>query len=110
MKIYRGDRKDNRCTVAVIVPARGESPENSYLLPLARDVVKHSQEFNWGYGGSGPAQLAMAILVDSIGRELARECYQEFKADVIATIQSDRFQIDEIEIRRWLARRQRAKQ
>jgi hypothetical protein len=38
-------------------------------VPL-RHVVKHSPSgFSWGYGGSGPADLALSILVDALGIE-----------------------------------------
>jgi len=40
--------------------------------------------FEWGYGGSGPAQLAIAILAHAYNDEFAREWYQQFKLDVVA--------------------------
>ena len=46
--------------------------------------------FHWGYGGSGPAQLALAILLDCTGDEdTALEHYQEFKSCVIAALERD---------------------
>jgi Family of unknown function (DUF6166) len=40
---------------------------------------------NGGYGGSGPAQLALALLADACGdAATALEHYQEFKRDVVA--------------------------
>lgn len=57
-------------------------------LPLAPSlkVFKHSPDgFNWGYSGSGPAQLALAILLDYFGNvEKAVQLYQSFKNRVIA--------------------------
>ena len=42
----------------------------------------HSPDnFNWGYGGSGPAQLALAIMLEITGKA---DGYQEFKWNVIA--------------------------
>lgn len=42
----------------------------------------HSPDgFNWGYGGSGPAQLALAIVLKLTGKS---EGYQNFKWNVIA--------------------------
>jgi len=48
----------------------------------------HSPDgFNWGYGGSGPAQLALAIMLKLTGRAIGKaEGYQEFKFRVIAAI------------------------
>lgn len=36
--------------------------------------------FSWGYGGSGPAQLALALLYDVTGdAQVSLRTYQEFK-------------------------------
>jgi len=41
--------------------------------------------FAWGYAGSGPAQTALALLLDYTGnRDLALAHYQDFKFAVIA--------------------------
>lgn len=65
-----------------------EAPQDSasvvcehHQLPLQLGVRSHSPTgFAWGYGGSGPAQLALALLVDALGDSaLALEHYQEFK-------------------------------
>ena len=47
--------------------------------------------FNWGYGGSGPAQLALAIMVNEYGRDLDEHPvhYQAFKWKVIANLPKD---------------------
>lgn len=49
--------------------------------------------FGWGYAGSGPAQLALALLADALlsadapdALDEARRFYQRFKFEVIATI------------------------
>jgi Family of unknown function (DUF6166) len=57
-------------------------------LPSRCDLRNHSPTgFSWGYGGSGPSQLALAILADFTGDdELALELYQAFKWDVIAKL------------------------
>lgn len=49
------------------------------------DVRNHSPDgFQWGYGGSGPAQLALAICCNVVGRERAERVYQTFKFNVVA--------------------------
>jgi hypothetical protein len=55
-------------------------------LPLRLDVMSHSPTgFEWGYGGSGPAQLALALLLDALEDEdLALRHYQEFKRQKVA--------------------------
>lgn len=57
------------------------------------DLFDHSQDgFNWGYGGSGPAQLALAIAADVIGDdEQAVAIHQALKFRVIARIADNNF-------------------
>lgn len=51
----------------------------------------HSPDgFNWGYGGSGPAQLALAVILELTDEETG---YQNFKWDVIALIPAGPFEI-----------------
>ena len=42
--------------------------------------------FNWGYGGSGPAELARAILPKLCPKEIALFHYGLFKREVIARL------------------------
>jgi hypothetical protein len=47
----------------------------------------HSPDgFNWGYGGSGPSQLALAVLLAVTGNP---GHYQEFKWRIIAALPID---------------------
>lgn len=62
----------------------------------------HSPDgFNWGYGGSGPAQLALAILLLYTSEKKALELYQDFKYDVIAKLGND-FVIDGTTVIDWI--------
>lgn len=62
------------------------------LDPAASIAVrKHSPEgFCWGYAGSGPAQLALAICLEIYPYSVAKRHYQEFKRRFIATLAVDR--------------------
>jgi hypothetical protein len=53
----------------------------AYPLPSRLDLRDHSPTgFAWGYGGSGPAQLALAMLADALGDDQrALALYQDFK-------------------------------
>lgn len=63
---------------------------NGEPLPQRQDLRNHSPDgFAWGYGGSGPAQLALAILTYEVGEELALIHYQEFKRKFIAKMDID---------------------
>ena len=51
----------------------------------------HSPDgFNWGYAGSGPSQLALAILLHYLPDQDALRLYQQIKFDVIATLTIDK--------------------
>lgn len=62
-------------------------------LWLCLEIANHSPTgFAWGYEGSGPAQLALAIMVKEFGRDLNKHPihYQDLKRDFIARLeQSD---------------------
>lgn len=49
------------------------------------DLVNHSPTgLSWGYGGSGPAQCALALCADYLADdELALEIYQTFKSEFV---------------------------
>lgn len=89
----------------VIVEADGSTTQ---LKPDRSKAVKnHSPDgFNWGYSGSGPGQLALALLLEVTDNEaVAPRYYQDFKTHFIATINSQHtdWEIPETEIIGWLA-------
>lgn len=57
-------------------------------LPPRHDLQNHSPTgFSWGYGGSGPSQLALAILAHFLEDDKeALAWYQPFKWRIIATL------------------------
>ena len=59
-------------------------------LPHRFDLRNHSPtSFEWGYGDSGPSQLALALLADALGDDaLAQRLYQTFKFKVVACLDS----------------------
>ena len=60
--------------------------------------------FEWGYSGSGPAQLALALLADCFGDdEAAVELHQDFKAAVVAGMAYAGWTLTEEEIRDTIA-------
>ena len=82
---YEGhyDEALDLCYVEVFKP--GKSP---YPMQERQDIINHSPTgIAWGYGGSGPAQCALAILMDYLGDEQrALALYQDFKFKVIAAL------------------------
>ena len=101
MKIFRGEkRKVGGC----IVKMDNNGCTTELSLEKSFEVVQHSPDgFQWGYGGSGPAQLAAAILYETTNNpELTRRYYQDFKFDHVSQWE-DTFEINELEIKIWLS-------
>ena len=95
MKCYEGIQTASRPRVTV------HDGRRSY--PLTHWGI-HGTGFEWGYGGSGPADLAYALLRDCFqDQEIAEEWYQTFKWDVVAQWPVDeRWSITEDDIREWV--------
>src|SRR5579871_4672952 len=102
MKTYTGSRTDGGCTVVVT----GDTVTRP--LDARLDLANHSPSgFEWGYGGSGPAQLALAILADVFGKrdERVMRLYQRFKFAYVAQLaQNEAWSITEQEVRDLVAR------
>ena len=87
----RGERASRRVWVK----------DNEIFPGMSQKVFNHSPDgFNWGYGGSGPAQLALALLMLVVDGKTALEYYQDFKWEFVSKWQGD-FE-DEIDIEKWL--------
>jgi hypothetical protein len=78
VKTYTGRREGH----ATVVTVNGR-PLNPRL-----DLWNHSPTgFEWSYGGSGPAQLALALLADHLGDDdEAVKLHQDFKRTVVASL------------------------
>ena len=63
---------------------------NGQVLATGRSlkVENHSPTgFEWGYGGSGPSQLALAIMLEAgLSDTEARSLYMQYKRDVVASL------------------------
>lgn len=45
-----------------------------------------SENFSWGYGGSGPSQLALAMLMEYWKEEDAKKWFQDFKFNWVGAL------------------------
>lgn len=98
-RIYRGFADDKAARITV------HDGDRQYPLSLRLDLINHSSTgFQWGYGGSGPAQTALAILADALGDDArALRLHQRFKDAKVACIQHHRWTLDQAEIIAWAA-------
>jgi len=54
--------------------------DRQILVKDSLKIINHSPDgFSWGYGGSGPSQLALAILLKFVNVDVALKLYQDFK-------------------------------
>lgn len=70
--------------------------DGQYLSPKkSQKIYNHSPDgFAWGYSGSGPAQLALAILLELTDKETALRIHQEFKRQLIAGLPQTDFETE----------------
>lgn len=94
MKIYHGRRTEHGCAVDV-----EEDGECTSLHPRT-DLRRHSSEFAWGYGGGGPAQLALALAADVLGDDdRAQAVYQKLKFRLVGRLPHEEWVLSESQIR-----------
>jgi len=100
-KMYTGRRGPQGCVVWAIAGNGERKPLNP-----RQELRNHSPTgFEWGYGGSGPAQLALAILAEHLGNDdAALNLYQDFKWACIAQICGANWSLSSEEIDNCLAR------
>lgn len=116
-KVYHVERTGGEVTCRVEI--KGNEGAAFYEL---RHVKLHSPTgFEFGYGGSGPSDLALSILLDYFGegdaipttddhhaltaylvRSKARRVYQNFKWLFITPQDEDRFHVTSSQIAAWL--------
>jgi len=95
--VYHGRRDPTapvgeECTVIV----------DSEPLDCRYDLLSASPAgFEWNYRGSGPAQLAIALLSHAFGDEFASEHYQQFKSEVVAKLPENRWTLRTSDLDTW---------
>lgn len=96
--IYSGRRTERGAEV--VRYRNGGNPERGIPLDPRLDLQRHSPSgLEWGYLGSGPAQLALALLADVLlsNRE-AIELHQRFKNEVVVYLDRDGWTLTEDQI------------
>lgn len=81
------------------IPLKPEDGGGCAVSKISRNGVRHDLNprlslanhspdgFEWGYEGSGPAQLALAILATRLPDAEALELYQRYKREVISRLE-----------------------
>lgn len=101
MKFYRGLPDGT----VLVQPEPDTRREDARALSPRHDLFNHSPTgFNWGYGGSGPTQLALALACDVLGDDMkARRLYQQLKWRWVTTLPIDKAWGPEHDLRSMLA-------
>ena len=91
MKTYRGKREGHVTVVTL----------NGVPLNPRVDLWNHSPTgFEWGYCGSGPAQLALALLAGHLGDDnVAVALHQDFKHAVVTRLDERGWTLTDEQIR-----------
>lgn len=94
MKTYSGHRTEAGCAVTV------QEGTDSRGLDPRFDLRTHSLTgFEWGYGGSGPAQLALALAADVLeDDDAALDIYQRLKFRLVGQLPKDGWSLTEREL------------
>ena len=96
--VYRGVRQGDGSAVVTA----GGVPLDPRPSQRVRD---HAGGFEWGYGGAGPMQLALALLLDALDdATLAREWAEWFLWGRVAAWDYSGWEATAAEIRAWVAR------
>jgi len=104
-KVYCGQYQSaGPCRVVVrFVNEAGATVSERNLSPRT-DFFNHSPDgYQWSYGGSGPSQLALAILADHLDDKVAAvRLHQAFKSDRISKLPKADFEMTSDEVAAWL--------
>ena len=75
---------------------------NGEILAKRYDLLSASPSgFSWGFSGSGPSQLAIAMLAHAFGDEFAFEHYQQFKREVVSELPEDGWTLTTSDLDAW---------
>jgi DNA-binding transcriptional LysR family regulator len=117
VRIYRGTRSvdtepglEHQSSSREVVVVDGDGERQLVLPPLPDDYPLHlDNDFEWGYGGSGPLNLAAAILGDALGFVPSVAVVLDFCDSVVAEFPRMEFEFSSDVWQAWLdARLKRA--
>ena len=92
MSVYKGTR---------VFPG-GVTKDGMELDPIpAQKILYCSDDFDWGYNGNGPFLLALALLLEELGEDMAkRHCFAFL--DQVVSIMPHTWQLTSEQIQTWV--------
>jgi hypothetical protein len=101
----RNDQEDNSLPFDGDIAFKREC--GKLITNVPRTIIHHSPDgYEWGYGGSGPADFAWNILAMFTDKDTAQKLHQEFKWKFIATAPHEGTTISGDAIKAWIERQQ----
>jgi hypothetical protein len=102
--IHRLKQQEGQYGEVIVRVIENDLPQYDLSPYASQQLRTHSPVgFEFGYIGRGPAQLALAILLDATGSErIALRWYNEFKFEFIANIENDGGMILGEDIAQWI--------
>lgn len=103
----------SKCYIGIRTLAEGVRvyvEEGGVRAPLEHLIYHSPTGMEWGYGGSGPADLAISIIADA-APEYVRDgqrpavdpnLYMGFKRDIVIWLPRDGWRISAEDVRRWI--------
>jgi hypothetical protein len=105
--------RGERAQLRLVVPSETADPDDVVLYrdvdgtarATVDHVVRHSPTgIEWGYAGSGPADLARSVLLALTDEGTVDRHYQAFKDEVVARVPYAGGVLRAADVRRWVAR------
>ena len=120
LAVFSAFRAKEAGPAAVVVKFPKELGFVSHPLPLYLEYVKHSPDgFQWGYSGSGPSQLAFAMLMKTFELHfsklhmddrisLTRKIYVDFREEFVAAPLSNvsGWSIPSVLVAKWIIKQE----
>ncbi len=98
--IFDGNIVGQWATKDVLINGRLLDPAES------QQYINHSPDgHNWSYAGSGPAQLALSVLLAFLPQAEAMSLYQAFKHEVIALLPAEDFILSMQSVTDWITKK-----
>lgn len=95
---YAGLRAPNRVTTVLRLH---QNNKFTHLVPRD-DLWHHAAQYDWGLADAGASRLALAILADAVGDDLAMAHYRSFTFAVVARLKKDKWNVGRDWVVAWV--------
>tara|TARA_Y100000310_G_C20614302_1_gene779779 strand:+ start:685 stop:1068 length:384 start_codon:yes stop_codon:yes gene_type:complete len=96
-RTYHGFRNMNK--VPIVSFTYGENSAEILTPEKSWEINKYSPDgFEWGYSGSGPRQLALALLLEHYNKKIAKKLSLEFLKNVVSFFDEENWLMSEEDI------------